>query len=206
MHIYSIGAIIGDVLNTKTELIILIAVIAACAGCAGPGGTGLDNETVSLGGVSIHPPEGEMWKMTSRDAKQVTFMRKTEKGREHSVTAFAMLLPRPKAVTDGKSLLKYALQATMEGYRDKRYTLRDSNAWLETGKNGERAVVKFSAEDRGVPWNPGEIYIMSGEDAYFLHPNGKTLLLLAESQRFPAGATTLDLGPELAPFKASAGN
>ncbi len=143
--------------------------------------------------------------MTSRDPNQVTFTRKTDQGREHSVTAFAELYGRPETVTDGRSLLKYALMTTQAGYRDKRYTPRKNSAWLETGNYGERVVVKFAVEDRGVPWNPGKVYIMSGEDIYFLHPDGKNIILMGESQRFPEGATPLDLTLELAPFMITSG-
>ena len=50
-------------------------------------------------------------------------------------------------------------------------------------------MLEFTVEDHGVPYAPGEVFILTGEDNYCLHPDSPQPLMVQVSygQRYPKG-------------------
>ncbi len=65
--------------------------------------------------------------------------------------------------------------------------------------------MNFTAEDRGVPYAPGKIFILTGQDLYFPHPDHPRWLLIkcSFSQRYLQGASPLPVETEVESFLKS---
>jgi hypothetical protein len=65
--------------------------------------------------------------------------------------------------------------------------------------------VEFVAEDRGVPWAPGQVFVLRGYDLVCAHPSAprSVLVRIGTSQRYAQGRLPLAIDGELTPFVQS---
>ena len=141
-------------------------------------------EVFNLSGFSITPPSGPGWSLTSRDSRQITFTKATSAGRFHTVTAFAELEIRAKDLKD-LAELQGELLSDRE-YSGSRYRTLERRVSIDHRQGQEILRVDFQVEDRGVPYAPGKIFILTGQDLYSPHPDHPRWLLIkcSCSQRY----------------------
>jgi hypothetical protein len=157
----------------------------------------------TLPGFSITPPTGPGWSLTSRNSRQITFARETSAGKFHTVLAFAELEIRSKELKDLAELQGELLSS--REYSGSRYRTLERQVALDHQQGQEILRVNFTTEDRGVPYAPGKIFVLTGQDLYFPHPDHPRWLLIkcSFSQRHLQGASPLPVETEVESFLKS---
>ena len=160
-------------------------------------------EVFNLSGFAITPPSGPGWSLTSRNSRQITFTRETSASKFHTVMAFAELEIRAKDLKD-LAELQGELLSDRE-YSGSRYRTLERRVSIDHRQGQEILRVDFQVEDRGVPYAPGKIFILTGQDLYLPHPDHPRWLLIkcSYSQRYLQGAAPLPVEREMESFLKS---
>lgn len=150
--------------------------------------------------LGIEPPSGDMWSIYNYSTPaEVTFERITERGDEHTVIAGARAViwdfktPRPQ-------ILKKALEESLQQFRASRYD-EFNYAIDKLERYGLPCVgYRFTATDRGVPYDRGTPYLIHGAVTFCPHPKCDLFFELSFSQRHLEKWPPLPLENELKSF------
>ena len=158
-------------------------------------------------GFSVLPPAGKKW-TADVGTKRVMFQKNTGTSGRRTVIAFAESKPLGPKVT---GLTTEQFLASMESLRladkfeDERYKLLDHRVFRDSAQRAGCVKFEFTVEDHGVPYAPGEVFILTGEDNYCLHPDSPQPLMVqvSYSQRYPKRKKPLPIQLEVEPFLKS---
>jgi hypothetical protein len=158
-----------------------------------------------LDGFAVMPPTGARWLVkTGATRVKVQFLRSTEAGRHHTVLAWAESFEWPRAADSVDDIVRQIAAAETQPYKEpSRYSNVRVDVIGSHSTDLSCGEFLFSVEDRGVPYAPGELFIIQGWEMYCLHPKSPTplVLKLAHSQRFLQGTEKLPLDSELKMFR-----
>lgn len=140
-----------------------------------------------LDGFSVTAPAREHWWVERKTTRtKVQFDRNTERGRDHTVIAWAESFRWPHAKETLEEAVRKDLEAYRRGLQD---PSRYSDLRFEVTNRRVQGMsciqASFAVHDRGVPYAPGERFTMRGWDIYCLNLESSTpmVLKLALSQR-----------------------
>jgi ankyrin repeat protein len=164
---------------------------------------------------SVLPPSGENWFIQKQATDNVHFSKGTTRGEYHTVTAFArssdtefaswanrLVLAREGLLTE--QLLSLGAKIQEQQWQDSRYKPLEARYALDSSLGKECVRFDFTVEDRGVPYAPGSVFVLTVHDFYCLHPDSSNLVVyIAYSQRFLQGEQALPIESEVEPFLRS---
>ncbi len=137
---------------------------------------------------SVLPPSGENWFIQNQGTDNVHFSKGTTRGEYHTVTALArssdtefaswanrLVLAREGLLTE--QLLSLGAKIQEQQWQDSRYKPLEARVALDSSLGKECMRFDFTAEDRGVPYAPGSVFVLTAHDLYCLHPDSSTLVV-----------------------------
>jgi hypothetical protein len=153
-------------------------------------------------GFSVLPPRGPRWYVVRQAWSSIEFTKDTGKAGRHTVNAVALSAALDPPVTTPEDLHRFTTAMAERDYRNPRFRLREMRVEAVDSLGTPCEQIYFSAEDRGVPYALGQVFVMQGWDLVCVHPQGggRVLVRLGASQRHLESDAPLDLEPELTPF------
>lgn len=159
-------------------------------------------QDLEVRGFTIRAPRGEGWYLVEHVGNTVHFTKMTDAGGAHTILAFAATADSPTPIEGRSALRRLVESALWRDLENPRFTVRELQVSdVDLGRVPcER--VDFMAEDRGVPYAPGQVFVMRGYDLVCPHPAApRTVLVrIGTSQRYTEGRTPMPIDDELAPF------
>ena len=132
------------------------------------------------------------------------FTKDTGKSGQRTVIAFAESKPLGPKLTDltTEQFLENMETARGGKFKDKRYKLLNHRVFRNSVQGAGCLKLEFTVEDHGVPYAPGKVFILTGEDNYCLHPDSRQPLMVqvSYSQRYLEGKKPLSIESEIEPF------
>jgi hypothetical protein len=187
---------------------VFVAAAVLLAGCAlgshTPRHADPDQE-LEARGFRVRAPRGDGWYLVQHDPTTVHFSKDTGEGNAHTVVVFVASGDSPTQLDGRGALRRVCEDGLRRDLEDPRFALTDIHVRDADLGQVPCERVEFVAEDRGVPWAPGEVYVLRGYDLVCAHPAAPRSLLvrIGTSQRYAPGKTPLALDEELAPFVQS---
>jgi len=157
-------------------------------------------------GFTALPPPGQGWHLAEQYFNHVLYVMSPTNSGRHTVILFVHSKPMDPKPGTAIEVLESILKASdaSAALTDSRYANVTSKIAPVTIGGAQCARMDFSAEDRGVPWASGAVYLMQGFHAVCLHPRSPRMLVdIGHSQRFEAGRTPVLLDEEVAAFLAN---
>jgi hypothetical protein len=163
------------------------------------------NQTLEVRGLTVRAPHGVGWYVVQHDPAVVHFSKETGAGGAHTVLAFAATADAPAPIEGRSGFRRMVAAALRQDLDDPRFAVHEVQVTDVDLGHVECERVDFSAEDHGVPYAPGQTFLLVGYDVVCPHPAApRTLLVrIGTSQRFTEDRVALRLDDELAPFFAS---
>ena len=187
---------------------VAAAVAVLLAGCAlgshTPRRADADQE-LQARGFRVRAPRGDGWYLVQHDPDVVHFSKDTGEGNAHTVVAYVASGESPAQLDGRGALRRVGEDGVRHELEDPRFALTDIHVTDADLGQVPCERVEFVVEDRGVPWAPGQVYVLQGYDLVCAHPAAPRSLLvkIGTSQRYAQGKTPLALDEELAPFVQS---
>lgn len=186
----------------------VLAVALLAAGCALGSRTPRHadpEQELQARGFTVRAPRGEGWYLVQHDPAIVHFSKDTGEGSAHTVIAFVAAADSPTPVDGRDALRRVCEDGLRRDLENPRFALTDIHVTDADLGTVPCERVEFVAEDRGVPWAPGQVYVLRGYDLVCAHPSAprSVLVRIGTSQRYEQGRTPLDIDDELTPFVQS---
>lgn len=170
-------------------------------------------------GFSILPPRGENWfvvEASSQPDPNLTYAvvfskrlreRVTRPAELHTITASVSTSSLGDVTFESRTeLLQYLAREREKGWRrpTQRHTPLEVKVSLEKCLGWDCVRIDYTAEDYGVPHFPGLVFILTGYDFIFLHPDTPTFVIYVNyGQRYLRGQQPLPLEAEVKSFLKS---
>jgi hypothetical protein len=153
-------------------------------------------------GFTVRAPRGDGWYLVQHEADTVHFSKETDAGNAHTVLAFVATADSPTPINGRGALRRVCEDGLRRDLENPRFTVQELR--VEDADLGRVPCerIDFVALDRGVPWAPGQVFVLRGYDLVCVHPAAPRSLLvrIGTSQRYAEGRTPLPIDAELAPF------
>ena len=155
-------------------------------------------------GFSVLPPAGKKWSV-KLGTHGVVFDKDTRTGGRRTAVAFIESKPLEWSGTTRLTKEQFldAMEASLGGlFKNERYKAVDHRVSRNVVKEAACLKSESTVEDHGVPYAPGEVFIIAAEDNYCLHPDSSQAMLVkvSHSQRYPRSKDPLAIEAELEPF------